>query len=65
MNKSLSKNELIHQLLNLGVQPGGVLVVHTAFSKVAPIERGPQGLIEALLDGLGAQGTLIARTLMG
>ncbi|MGL5061762.1 MAG: AAC(3) family N-acetyltransferase [Microcoleus sp.] len=63
MNKSLSKNELIHQLLNLGVQPGGVLVVHTAFSKVAPIDRGPQGLIEALLDVLGARGTLVMPTM--
>jgi len=41
------------------VQPGGVLVVHTAFSKVAPVEGGPQGLIEALQAALGPAGTLV------
>ncbi len=39
--------------------PGGVLVVHTAFSKVRPVESGPQGLIRALRDALGPAGTLV------
>lgn len=47
------------QLLSLGVEPGGVLVVHTAFSKVAPIENGPLGLIPALRAALGPDGTLV------
>jgi aminoglycoside N3'-acetyltransferase len=46
------------QLLALGVRPGEVTLVHTAFSNVAPIEGGPQGLIEALRDALGPAGTL-------
>lgn len=50
---------LTTQLLDLGVQPGGVLLVHTAFSQVRPIEAGPSGLIEALLDALGPEGTLV------
>ena len=47
------------QLLALGVEPGGVLVVHTAFSKIAPIDGGPAGLIEALLSAVGPSGTLV------
>jgi aminoglycoside N3'-acetyltransferase len=47
------------QLLSLGVDPGGVLVVHTAFSKVGPVEGGPRGLIEALLSAVGPSGTLV------
>lgn len=47
------------QLLSLGVEPGGVLVVHTAFSKIAPIDGGPAGLIEALLSAVGPSGTLV------
>ncbi len=47
------------QLLSLGVEPGGVLVVHSAFSQVRPIEGGPQGLIDALLAALGPRGTLV------
>jgi aminoglycoside N3'-acetyltransferase len=36
-----------------------VLVVHTAFSKVAPVEGGPRGLIDALRAALGPEGTLV------
>ena len=56
--RQISKNELREQLLALGVQPGGTLLVHTAFSKVAPVEDGPRGLISALQDVLGPTGTL-------
>jgi aminoglycoside N3'-acetyltransferase len=54
---------LIEQLQTLGVRPGSVLVVHTAFSKVAPVEGGPRGLIDALLAALGPQGTLVMPSL--
>ena len=50
---------LVGQLHALGVQPGAVLVVHTGFSRVAPVEGGPRGLIDALLAALGPQGTLV------
>ena len=52
------RDTLIQQLLELGVQPGGVLS-STAFSKVKPIEGGPVGLISALHSALGPQGTLV------
>jgi len=41
-------------LRELGVERGGVLVVHTAFSKVGPLEGGPRTLIDALLDAVGS-----------
>jgi aminoglycoside N3'-acetyltransferase len=44
----VSDHELTTQLLELGVKPDGVLLVHASFSKVAPIEEGPRGLIAAL-----------------
>ena len=52
-------NALVRPLSALGVQPGGVLLVHAAFSSVAPVEGGPPGLIEALLAALGKDGTLV------
>jgi aminoglycoside 3-N-acetyltransferase len=55
----IHRDTLIQQLLDLGVQPGGVLLVHTAFSKVKPIEGGPMGLISALHSALGPNGTLV------
>ena len=55
----ISPGELTAQLRDLGVQPGGVLLVHTAFSKVAPVEGGPDGLIAALQAAVGSTGTLV------
>ena len=47
------------KLRALGVESGGVLLVHTAFSKVAPVDGGPEGLIDALRAALGPDGTLV------
>ena len=54
----VSHQELITQLLRLGVQPDGVLLVHTSFSRVAAVEGGPHGLIAALKAAVGLAGTL-------
>ncbi|HWU91449.1 MAG TPA: AAC(3) family N-acetyltransferase, partial [Kofleriaceae bacterium] len=51
--------QLVEQLLTLGVRPGGVLLVHTAFTEVRPVEGGPLGLIAALREALGPGGTLV------
>lgn len=58
MPRTITRTELIDQLRALGVEPG-VLVVHTAFSQVAPIEAGPDGLIDALIGAVGRSGTLV------
>ena len=54
----LSKAEVADQLRVLGVEKGGVLLVHTSFRAVRPVEGGPLGLIEALRDAFGPDGTL-------
>ena len=56
---AIRPSQLTQQLLELGVAPGGVLLVHCAFSKVGPVEDGPSGLIAALETALGPQGTLV------
>jgi aminoglycoside 3-N-acetyltransferase len=58
-NSGIGKTELTRQLGALGVQSGGILVVHAAFSKVGPVEGGPLALIEALLAAVGTGGTLV------
>lgn len=55
----IAHDELTSQLHQLGVRPGEVLLVHTAFSKVAPVEGGPLGLIAALEAAVGQRGTLV------
>lgn len=56
---TISVETLVRELLQLGVTPGGILLVHTSFSNVKPVEGGPEGLIRALRTALGAQGTLV------
>ena len=55
----LTTDEVAAQLRTLGVRPGGVLLVHTSFRAVRPIEGGPLGLIEALRAAIGPDGTLV------
>lgn len=55
----LSRADVADQLRVLGVKPGGVLLVHTSFRAVRPVEGGPLGLIEALRLALGPEGTLV------
>lgn len=54
-----SRAEIAAQLRALGVRRGGVLLVHTSFRAVRPVEGGPRGLIDALRDALGPSGTLV------
>jgi aminoglycoside 3-N-acetyltransferase len=51
--------ELVDQLRTLGVNEGGVLLVHTSFRAVLPVDGGPRGLIDALRTALGPKGTLV------
>ncbi|PTL76894.1 AAC(3)-IV family aminoglycoside N-acetyltransferase [Vitiosangium sp. GDMCC 1.1324] len=57
--RELSRDEVADQLRALGVKKGGVLLVHTSFRAVRPIEGGPAGLIDALRAVLGPEGTLV------
>jgi aminoglycoside N3'-acetyltransferase len=59
INIMIPIQEVADQLRVLGVKKGGVLLVHTSFRAVRPIEGGPLGLIEALCNVLGPDGTLV------
>jgi aminoglycoside 3-N-acetyltransferase len=54
-----TRGELIRQLGHLGVEPGCVMVVHASFRRTGPVEEGPRGLIDALLQSIGPHGTLV------
>jgi aminoglycoside N3'-acetyltransferase len=59
MRPTVGGEALTEQLSTLGVRPGDVLLVHTAFSRVGPVEGGPFGLIAALQHAIGSSGTLV------
>lgn len=50
---------LVDQLSSLGIERGDVLLVHTSYRAVRPVDGGPAGLIEALLECIGPGGTLV------
>jgi aminoglycoside N3'-acetyltransferase len=56
---SISQAHLADQLLGLGVRRGGVLVVHTSYRAVRPVDGGPAGVIEALQAAVGSEGTIV------
>lgn len=62
----ITKQFLIDEFRSLGMEAGDVLFVHSAYSTLgrAPggVEGGPQTVIEALLEVLGPEGTLIMPT---
>lgn len=56
---AFDRSELVQHLRALGVERGDVLVVHSSFRAVRPVEGGPETLIRALLDAVGPEGTLV------
>jgi aminoglycoside N3'-acetyltransferase len=49
----------VAQLRALGVGEGDVLLVHTSFRAVRPVEGGPAELVAALREAVGPGGTLV------
>jgi aminoglycoside 3-N-acetyltransferase len=56
---TIPKADLVEQLRALGVEPGRVLLVHSSFRALRPVEGGPAGVIQALREALGPTGTLV------
>jgi aminoglycoside 3-N-acetyltransferase len=59
----MSDANLAQELTDLGVRPGGVLLVHASFRAVRPVEGGPLGVIRGLRAALGPDGTLVMPTM--
>ena len=57
--RGIGHAELVEQMSDLGVEEGGVLVVHTSFRTLRPVAGGPAGLIDALRTAVGPEGTLV------
>ncbi|HEY2795002.1 MAG TPA: AAC(3) family N-acetyltransferase [Micromonosporaceae bacterium] len=57
-----TRQTIRENLRELGVRPGSVLVVHASLRKVGWVVGGPQAVVQALLDVLGPDGTLVVPT---
>lgn len=58
----MTKNDLIGGVHNLGLNAGDTVLVHSAYKSLGGVEGGPQTVIDALLELLTAEGTLIMPT---
>ena len=54
--------ELVAGFKRIGLQAGDTVLVHSAYKSFGGVEGGPQVVIDALLDVLGPEGTLIMPT---
>jgi aminoglycoside 3-N-acetyltransferase len=52
--------ELTRDLQHLGVAPGDIVMVHAACRSIGPVLGGPDAVIAALREAVGAQGTVMA-----
>lgn len=58
--RPVTRSGLERDLRSLGVQAGGILMVHTRMSAIGWVVGGSQTVVEALLEVLGPDGTLMA-----
>ncbi len=58
----LTRERMAQALTALGVARGSVLLVHSALSRLGYVSGGPEAVVLALLDVLGADGTLVMPT---
>jgi aminoglycoside 3-N-acetyltransferase len=56
----ITRADLARDLARLGVAAGDIVMVHAACRAVGPVLGGPDAIIAALRDAVGAQGTLMA-----
>lgn len=55
-----TRSSLVRDLHTLGVSPDGVVMVHASLRAVGPVTGGATVVVQALLDAVGAGGTLVA-----
>ena len=61
----IGRQEIATALRFVGVAPGQHLLVHSSLSSLGRVEGGAPTVVQALLDVLGSDGTLLAPTLTG
>jgi aminoglycoside 3-N-acetyltransferase len=58
----ITRAKLLEQLRGLGVAEGMDLLVHSSLRRIGPVEGKADGVIDALLEAIGPDGTLILPT---
>lgn len=57
-----NKKDLVKDLINLGLKNGDVVIVHTSLKSIGYVCGGTQTVIEALIEVVGVEGTIVMPT---
>lgn len=61
----LTNSGIADSLVSLGIKPGELLFMHSSLSSLGPVEGGANTVVDALLEVLGTNGTLVVPTFNG
>ncbi len=59
------RNHIVKDLRNLGVREGDAVMMHRSLSALGPIDGGAETVVDALLEAVGPQGTLLVPAFRG
>lgn len=62
MRRVWSAADLVADLKQAGIREGDNLIVHSSLKSVGPVEKGPETVVEALLQAIGPAGNLLVPT---
>ena len=54
-----TRERLVQDLLNLGVESGDILFIHSSFKSLGPVEGGAETVVGALEDAVGPEGLVL------
>ena len=57
--RSITRDSLAHDLKALGVREGDCVMLHSSLSSLGWVEGGADAVVEAFLDAIGPEGTLL------
>ena len=55
----ISEDELYRNLVDLGIEQGDVIFVHSSMKRIGNVKDGPDAVIDALLKSVGPEGTVM------
>ena len=63
--RSVTKQEIIEGLTDLGIEKGDIVFVHSSLSRIGMVDGGSETILQALFDVVGREGTVGAPTFWG
>lgn len=59
---AVTKNDITKATIELGIQKGDILLVHSSFKSLGEVDGGAETVISGFLEALGKEGTLVLPT---